>query len=262
MRVARVLSPGFNRVDLCSGANLAGGFDCPVSLRDWVKTSRGAIQPATVGLPFSLSLPCRRVAGFLSGLLCGALNVPPLSVAPMCAAEVGSLDRSRRAVILWGTWLPRCWPFLLVAPSVCGRLGVQPVVARVVPSILRSRAVRRVLPVLDQTVVFNQNINSSPLHIDRSVSLGGGPQNFSLEVSVAGALSSPVVVSAPTTSAMVSAVPVSPPSVVSAARFCPVDPEVPPPPTFCEVNVAPSALRCPECVPGLFVCPAHLVACG
>ena len=69
-------------------------------------------------------------------------------------------------------------------------------------------------------------------------------------------------VSAPTTSAMVSAVPVSPPSVVSAARFCPIDPEVPPPPTFCEVNVAPSALRCPECVPGLFVCPAHLVACG
>ena len=55
----------------------------------------------------------------------------------------------------------------------------------------------------------------------------------------------------PTTTVVV---PISAPSVVSAARV----PEVPPPPSFCEVNVAFSAL----CVPGLFVCPAHLVSCG
>ena len=38
--------------------------------------------------------------------------------------------------------------------------------------------------------------------------------------------------------------------------------ESPPPPTFCEVNIAPENRLCGECVPGLFVCPAHFVACG
>ena len=36
----------------------------------------------------------------------------------------------------------------------------------------------------------------------------------------------------------------------------------PPPPTFCEVHVGPPAPRCLECVPGFFVCPLHVVACG
>jgi hypothetical protein len=40
-------------------------------------------------------------------------------------------------------------------------------------------------------------------------------------------------------------------------------PEAPPSsPSLCEVNVAPPPARCMSCVPGLFVCPAHLVACG
>ena len=48
--------------------------------------------------------------------------------------------------------------------------------------------------------------------------------------------------------------------------FAPVriaKPEVPPSsPSLCEVNVGPQPARCVSCVPGLFVCPAHLVACG
>ena len=40
-------------------------------------------------------------------------------------------------------------------------------------------------------------------------------------------------------------------------------PEVPPSsPSTCEVNVAPPPTRCMSCVPGLFVCPTHLIACG
>ena len=50
-------------------------------------------------------------------------------------------------------------------------------------------------------------------------------------------------------------------SVPNRVRAVP-DPEIPPPPSFCEVNVAPSTVRCLSCVPDLYVCPAHLVACG
>src|SRR5947209_829651 len=40
-------------------------------------------------------------------------------------------------------------------------------------------------------------------------------------------------------------------------------PEVPPSsPSMCEVNVARPPKRCMSCVPGLYVCPAHLIACG
>ena len=38
--------------------------------------------------------------------------------------------------------------------------------------------------------------------------------------------------------------------------------ESPPPPTFCEIHVGAEIRDCAECVPGLFVCPAHVVACG
>src|ERR1700710_2660447 len=50
-------------------------------------------------------------------------------------------------------------------------------------------------------------------------------------------------------------------AVLNRVRAVP-DPEIPPPPSFCEVNVAPSTVRCLSCVPDLYVCPAHLVACG
>ena len=40
-------------------------------------------------------------------------------------------------------------------------------------------------------------------------------------------------------------------------------PEVPPSsPSTCEVNVARPPTRCMSCVPGLYVCPAHLIACA
>ena len=40
-------------------------------------------------------------------------------------------------------------------------------------------------------------------------------------------------------------------------------PEVPPSsPSTCEVNVARPPKRCMSCVPDLYVCPAHLIACG
>ena len=35
-----------------------------------------------------------------------------------------------------------------------------------------------------------------------------------------------------------------------------------PPISYCETHVGPSAPRCVNCVPGLFVCPDHLVVCG
>ena len=41
----------------------------------------------------------------------------------------------------------------------------------------------------------------------------------------------------------------------------PVD-EPPPEPTFCEVHVGPESHQCSECISGLFVCPAHFMACG
>jgi hypothetical protein len=35
-----------------------------------------------------------------------------------------------------------------------------------------------------------------------------------------------------------------------------------PPPVSCEVHVGPAVPACGECIPGLLVCPSHLVACG
>ena len=40
-----------------------------------------------------------------------------------------------------------------------------------------------------------------------------------------------------------------------------VNTEIIPPPTFCEVNVGPEVLGCGECMPDLFVCPAHSKPC-
>jgi hypothetical protein len=56
------------------------------------------------------------------------------------------------------------------------------------------------------------------------------------------------------------ALPVRGASRVSSLRS--VISDDPPPPTFCEVHVGPPAPRCLECVPGFFVCPLHVVACG
>jgi hypothetical protein len=39
------------------------------------------------------------------------------------------------------------------------------------------------------------------------------------------------------------------------------DPDEPPPRTFCETHIGLPAPRCLDCVPGLYVCPLHLVEC-
>ena len=121
------------------------------------------------------------------------------------------MDRSRRAVSFWRSSLGDLAEFdasLVAVPAPrslgVGSLGVHPVVA--VPPIRRSRGVvpvrPRVLPVLKSivlpvlksrpTVTLKQSVHCPPpLNINRSVSLGGGPQNFSLEVPVAGTFSVP-----------------------------------------------------------------------
>jgi len=45
------------------------------------------------------------------------------------------------------------------------------------------------------------------------------------------------------------------------ARVCLVEEEVPPP-SVCEVSVGPRAVKCTECIEGIFVCPSHLIQCG
>ena len=80
----------------------------------------------------------------------------------------------------------------------------------------------------------------------------------------------PAVVSVPGLLREPDPVPVKEPDVVfmfvdawpteSVAQI-PVD-EQPPDPTFCEIHVGPENLDCTECIPGLFVCPTHFVACG
>ena len=50
-------------------------------------------------------------------------------------------------------------------------------------------------------------------------------------------------------------------SSVSAVLRAVPDPEIPPPPSFCEVNVAPSTVRCLSCVPDLYVPPGCLWWC-
>jgi len=81
-------------------------------------------------------------------------------------------------------------------------------------------------------------------------------------------LSQPV----PTVTPLVGPAPVSTATVVSLPSWCPPG-GVPayfysfellevPPPTVCEVNVAPRPKNCVECIPGIFFCAAHEKFCG
>ena len=132
-----------------------------------------------------------------------------------------------------------------------------------------SRSSSGVLPsVLSQkhsnnTVVFPAYSDSAqPSRLLSSVFLGGGPQKFSGPGVPAGPrLSIPPVVSAVPSSMVCSSVLHVPPRV-SVSTSSPCGPEIPPPPSYCEVNVAFAPGRCLVCIPGLYVCPAHLVACG
>ena len=66
----------------------------------------------------------------------------------------------------------------------------------------------------------------------------------------------------------------TPPSSVSVAPSTPLPTptslptptlptiEIAPPPVFCEVNVGPVSPNCSECIPEVFICPAHLKPCG
>src|SRR6185312_9457721 len=75
-------------------------------------------------------------------------------------------------------------------------------------------------------------------------------------------ISVPVPVTPPVVPSIVPAIApgtaTTPPSVPAARHI----PDIPPPPTCCEVHVGPPAPRCQECVPGMFVCRSHLVECG
>jgi hypothetical protein len=54
----------------------------------------------------------------------------------------------------------------------------------------------------------------------------------------------------------------SPPKFILPRDSPPMLVEESPPPTFCEFPVGPQATACSSCVPGLLICPDHLVPCG
>ena len=50
--------------------------------------------------------------------------------------------------------------------------------------------------------------------------------------------------------------------VLGPVRLPPPEEVFPPPLSACEVHVGPAVLGCFDCIPGLFVCPAHFSPCG